>query len=100
MDSQNGTPNFINLLEDTYSEYMIETPNLSDHNSNLYTHGTQMCPPSRELPDRSPSQVESTMKSKTHQSNFTIQEDLTLVSSWLAISQDPVQSNEQKYEIL
>ena len=40
------------------------------------------------------------MKSKTRQFNFTIQEDLTLVSSWLAISQDPVQSNEQKYEIL
>jgi hypothetical protein len=100
MDSQNGTPNFVNLLEDTYNEYMMETPNLSDHNSNPYTHGTQMCPPLRELPNRSLSQVESTMKPKTRQSNFTIQEDLTLVSSWLAISQDPVQSNERKYEIL
>ncbi len=90
MDSQNGTPNFVNLLEDTYSKYMMETPNLSAHNSNPYTHRTQMCPPLRELPDRSPSHVESTMKSKTHQSNFTIQEDSTFVSSWLAISQDPM----------
>uniref|UniRef100_A0A2N9FHE6 CCHC-type domain-containing protein n=1 Tax=Fagus sylvatica TaxID=28930 RepID=A0A2N9FHE6_FAGSY len=59
-----------------------------------------MCPPSRELPERSPSQVESTRKSKPCPANFTIEEDLTLVSSWLAISQDPVKSNEQKYEIL
>jgi hypothetical protein len=79
---------------------MIETPNISDHNSNPYTHGTQMCPPSRELPERSPSQVESTRKSKPRLANLTIEEDLALVSSWLAISQDPVQSNEQKYDQL
>jgi hypothetical protein len=100
MNSQNETPNFINLLEDTYNKYMMETPNVSDHNSNPYTYGTQMCPPSRELPERSPSQVESTKKSKTRPANFTIEEDLTLVSSYLAISQDPVQSNDQTYEIM
>jgi hypothetical protein len=79
---------------------MMETPNVSDHNSNPYTHGTQMCPPSRELPERSPSQVESSRKSKPRLANFTIEEDLTLVSSWLTVSQDPMESNEQKYEIL
>ena len=79
---------------------MIKTPNISDHNSNPYTHGTQMCPPSRKLPERSPSQVESTRKSKPRLANFTIEEDLTLVSSWLTISQDSVQSNEQKYDQL
>ena len=80
MDSQNGTPNFVNLLKDTDNEYMMETPNVSDHNSNPYTHGTQMCPPSRELPEMSPSQVESTKKSKPRLANFTIEEDLVLVS--------------------
>ena len=100
MNSQNETPNFVNLLKDTDNEYMMETPNVSDHNSNPYTHGTQMCPPSRELPERSPSQVESTRKSKPRPANFTIEEDLTLVSSWLAISQDSAKNNEQKYEIL
>jgi hypothetical protein len=53
MDSQNETLNFVNLLEDTYNEYMMETPNISDHNSNPHIHGTQMCPPSRELPEMS-----------------------------------------------
>ena len=100
MDSQNETPNFINLLENTYNEYMMETPNISDHNSNPHTHGTQMCPPSRELLEMSPSQVESTRKSKPCLANFTIEEDLVLVSSWLAIGQDLVQSNEQKYDQL
>ena len=95
MDSQND---FVSLLEDTYNEYRMETPNVSDHNSNPYTHGTQMCPPSRELPERSPSQVESTRKSKPRLANFTIEEDLALVFSWLAIGQDPVQSNEQKLD--
>jgi hypothetical protein len=90
MDSQNETPNFVNLLEDMYNEYMMETPNISDHNSHPYTHGTQMCPPSRELPERSPSQIESTRKSKPRLANFTIEEDLALVSSWLAIGQDLV----------
>ena len=85
MDSQNETPNFVNLLEDMYNEYMMETPNISDYNSHPYTHGTQMCPPSRELPVRSPSQIESTRKSKPRLANFTIEEDLALVSSWLAI---------------
>ena len=28
MDSQNETLNFINLLEDMYNEYMMETPNM------------------------------------------------------------------------
>ena len=98
MDSQNETLNFVNLLEDTYNEYMMETPNISDHNSNPYIHGTQMCPTSRELPKRSPSQVESTRKSKPRLANFTIEEDLALVSSWLAFGQDSVQSNEPKYD--
>ena len=81
MDSQNETPNFVNLLKDTYNEYMIETQNISDYNSNPHTHGTQMCPSSRELPKMSPSQVESTKKSKPRLANFTIEEDLVLVSS-------------------
>ena len=98
MDSQNETPNFVNLLEDTYNEYMMKTQNISEHNSNLHTHGTQMCPFSRELPEMSPSQVESTRKSKPRIANFTIEEDLVLVSLWLAIGQDSVQSNEQKYD--
>ena len=84
MDSQNETLNFVNLLEDTYNEYMMETPNISDHNSNPYTHRTQMCLPSRELPERSPSQVESIRKSEPRLANFTIAEDLALEFSWLA----------------
>ena len=98
MDSQNETPNFVSLLEGTYNEYLMETPNVSDHNSNPYTHGTQMCPPSRELPERSSSQVEFSRKSKPRLANFTIEENLTLISSWLAIGEDLVQSNEQKLE--
>ena len=97
MDSENETPNFINLLEDMYNEYMMETLNISDHNSNPHTHRTQMCPPSRKLLEMFPSQVESTRRSKPRLAKFTIEEDLVLVSSWLAIVQDPVQSNEQKY---
>ena len=76
MNSQNETPNFINLLEDTY-EYMMETPNEMDYNNNPF-----------------PSQVEFTKKPKTRQANFAIEEDLTLISSYLTISQDPVQSND------
>ena len=64
---------------------MMKTPNISDHNSNPHTYGTQMCPPSRELPEMSPSQVESTRKSKPRLANFTIEEDLVLIFSWLAI---------------
>ena len=82
MNSQNETPNFVNLLEDTY-EYMMETPNVSGYNNNP-----------------SPFQVESTKKPKTRQANFAIEEDLTLISSYLAISQDPVQGTDQTYEIL
>jgi hypothetical protein len=83
MNSQNETPNFVNLLEDTYEEYMMETPNEMDYNNNPF-----------------PSQVESIKKPKTRQANFTIEEDLTLISSYLAISQDPVQGTDQTYEIL
>jgi hypothetical protein len=82
MNSQNETPNFVNLLEDTYNEYMMETTNVSDHNGN---------PPSKDLPERSPSQVESIRNPQTRQSNFTIEEDLNLISSYLSISEDPVQ---------
>ena len=57
-----------------------------------------MSPPSRELPEMSPSQVESTRKPKPHLANFSIEEDMVLVSSWLIISQDAVQSNEQKHK--
>ena len=57
MNSQNETPNFVNLLEDTY-EYMMETSNVSGYNNNP-----------------SPSQVESTKKPKTRQANFAIEED-------------------------
>ena len=94
----NETPNFVSLLENTYNEYTFHSLNVSDHNSNPYTHGTQMCPPSRELPERSPSQVESTRKSKPRLANFSIEKDLAFISSWLAIGQDPVQSNEQKLD--
>ena len=71
MNFQNETPNFVNLLEDAY-EYMMETPNEMktpdemDYNNNPF-----------------PSQVESTKKPKTRQANFTIEEDLTLISSYL-----------------
>jgi hypothetical protein len=90
MNSQNETPNFVNLLDETYNEYLMETTYANDHNSN---------PPSRELPDRSPSQIESTKNPQTRQSNFTIEEDLNLISSYLSISEDPVQSNDQTYKI-
>ena len=90
MNSQNETPNFVNLLDDTYNGYLMETAYANDHNSN---------PPSRELPDRSPSQVEFTKNPQTRQSNFTIEEDLNLISSYLSISEDPMQSNDQTYKI-
>jgi hypothetical protein len=75
-------PHFVNLLEETYNEYMMETLNISDHNSNSQTQAcSQMSPPSRELLEMSPSQVESTRKNKPRLVNFTIEEDMVLVSS-------------------
>ena len=46
----------------------------------------------------SPPQVEMEPTAKKRGSNFTIEEDLLLISAWLNISLDVVEGNEQKHK--
>ncbi|XP_075633077.1 uncharacterized protein LOC142605542 isoform X3 [Castanea sativa] len=73
------------------NEFMMESPNLM---------GQHLNPHAEVSTQESPSQVEMepTVKKSQRGSNFTIEEDLLLVSAWLTISLDAVQGNEQKHK--
>ncbi|XP_030933006.1 glutathione S-transferase T3-like [Quercus lobata] len=77
---------FTNLLEDSYDEYMLGSSRISEDSVPQAQAFSQMSPP----------QVESTAKKLQRGSNFTIQEDVLLVSAFLNVNQDAVQSTNQK----
>ena len=62
--------------------------------------GQHLNPHAQVSYQESPSQVEMepTVKKSQRGSNFTIEEDLLLVSAWLTICLDAVQGNEQKHK--
>ena len=61
-----------------------------------YISGEDSVPQARAFSQMSPPQVESTAKKLQRDSNFTIQEDVLLVSAFLNVNQDAVQSTNQK----
>nr|POF14415.1 glutathione s-transferase t3 [Quercus suber] len=78
---------FTNLLDDSYEEYMLGSSHISGEDSVLQAQAfSQMSPP----------QVESTTKKLQRGVNFSIQEDVLLVSAFLNVNQDVVQSTNQK----
>ena len=88
MDSSipRGT-SFTNLIEDSYNDYMSGSSHISDEDSISQAQTfSQMSPP----------QVESTTKKLQRGSNFSIEEDILLVSAFLNVNQDVVKSNNQK----
>ncbi|XP_030944537.1 glutathione S-transferase T3-like [Quercus lobata] len=78
---------FTNLLEDSYDEYMSGSSRIS---------GEDSVPQAQAFSQMSPPQVESTTKKLQCGSNFTIQEDVLLVSAFLNVNQDAMQSTNQK----
>ena len=78
---------FTNLIEDSYNEYMSGSSHIS---------GEDSVPQSQAFSQMSPPQVESTVKKLQRGSNFSIQEDMLLVSTFLNVNQDVVQSTNQK----
>ena len=79
---------FTNLLEDRYDEYV----SISSHIS-----GEDNVPQAQAFSQMSPPKVESTAKKLQRGSNFSIQEDVLLVSAFLNVNQDVVQSTNQKH---
>ena len=95
MNSQTqGDACFNNLLQrgsNLDNKFMIESPSLMDQNLNPRAQvSTQESPPQVEM--------EPTAKKSQRGSNFTIEEDLLLISAWLNVSLDVVQGNEQKHK--
>ena len=78
---------FTNLLEDSYDEYTSRSSHIS---------GEDSVPQAQAFSQMSPPQVESTAKKLQRGSNFSIQEDVLLVSAFLNVNQDAVQSTNQK----
>ena len=78
---------FTNLLEDSYDENMSGSSHIS---------GEDSVPQARAFSQTSPPQVESTAK-KLRGNNFSIEEDVLLVSAFLKVNQDVVQSTNQKH---
>ena len=78
---------FTNLLDDSYEEYMSGSSHIS---------GEDSVPQAQAFSRMSPPQVESTTKKLQRGSNFSIQEDVLLVSAFLNVNQDVVQSTNQK----
>jgi len=76
---------FTNLLEDSYDEYMSGSSRISEDSVPQAQAFSQMSPP----------QVESTAK-KLRGNNFSIEEDVLLLSAFLNVNQDVVQSTNQK----
>ena len=78
---------FTNLLEDSYDEYTSRSSHIS---------GEDSVPQAQAFSQMSPPQVESTTKKLQRGSNFSIQEGVLLVSAFLNVNQDAVQSTNQK----
>ncbi|XP_065629760.1 glutathione S-transferase T3 [Quercus suber] len=78
---------FTNLLEDSYDEYMSGYSHIS---------GEDNVPQAQAFSQMSPPQVESTAKKLQCDSNFSIQEDMLLVSAFLNVNQDVVQNTNKK----
>ena len=87
MDSSISTDtSFTNFLEDSYDEYMSGSSHIS---------GEDSVPQAQAFSQMTPPQVESTAK-KLRGNNFSIEEDMLLVSAFLNVNQDVVQSTNQK----
>nr|POE70571.1 hypothetical protein CFP56_23010 [Quercus suber] len=78
---------FTNLIEDSYNDYMSGSSHISDEDS---------VPQAQTFSQMSPPQVESTNKKSQRGINFSIEEDILLVSAFLNVNQDVVKSNNQK----
>ena len=78
---------FTNLLKYSYDEYMSGSSHIS---------GKDSVPQAQAFSQMSPPQVESIAKKLQCGSNFSIQEDMLLVSTFLNVNQDEVQSTNQK----
>ena len=90
MDS--GIPrgtSFTDLIEDSFNDYMSGSSHISDEDS---------VPQAQTFSQMSPPQVESTTKKSQRGINFSIEEDILLVSAFLNVNQDVVKSNNQKRE--
>ncbi|XP_030950507.1 uncharacterized protein LOC115974340 isoform X2 [Quercus lobata] len=71
------------------NKFKMESPKKMGQNLNLHAQiSTKDSPP----------QVEMELTAKKRGSNFTIEEDLLLISAWLNISLDVVEGNEQKHK--
>ena len=77
---------FTNFLENSYDEYMSGSSHIS---------GEDSVPQAQAFSQMTPPQVESTAK-KLHGNNFSIEEDMLLVSAFLNVNQDVMQSTNQK----
>ena len=77
---------FTNFLEDSYDEYMSGSSHIS---------GEDSVPQAQAFSQMTPPQVESIAK-KLRGNNFSIEEDMLLVSAFLIVNQDVVQSTNQK----
>ena len=87
-------PFFINNVGFLMDEHGYYFTNLLNERTNVGEFNTQSV---EQISDSSPisPQIESTTK-KFRGSNFSIEEDLVLISGWLNISVDVVHGNEQK----
>ena len=82
-----GAISFIDLLEDPNNEYVIGSSHIS---------GEDIVPQAQVVNQMSPPKVESIAKKLECGANFSIQEDNLLVSAFLNVNQDVVQSTNQK----
>ena len=83
---------FTNLLEDPNNEYVIGSSHIS---------GEDSVPQDQIVSQMSPPEVESIAKKPQRGANFSIQEDNLLVSAFLNVNQDVVQSiNKKKRNLL
>ena len=88
MDS--GIPrgkSFTDLIEDSFNDYMPGSSHISDEDG---------VPQAQTFSQMSSPQVESTTKKSQRGINFSIEEDILLVSAFLNVNQDVVKSNNQK----
>nr|XP_023886012.1 uncharacterized protein LOC111998143 [Quercus suber] len=82
-----GAISFTDFLEDPNNEYVIGSSHIS---------GEDSVPQTQVFSQMSPPEVESIAKKSQRGANFSIQEDNLLVSTFLNVNQDVVQSTNQK----
>ena len=91
MDSQN--PFFLDILQDKEQgfESLMSTPHLDVN--------VHQSPPEVEMGQSTPHIAKkSTTKRSQRGANFTVDEDIKLVSAWLNVSLDAVTSTDQKHK--